>query len=289
MLKRTAVLCISVIIFVFSAFPAYAAGSVGPSPINMPDELTDWQEPKPAIIIEKVECKSGDDVLRGVLTRPGSGEKPPVVIMLHGFLADRDEHYGIFEKLAKRLASNGIASVRFDFGGTGKSDGHIGEMSIMTELDDARAILEYVKNIECVDGNAVSAVGMSLGGVVLSLLAAEDESGIRSICIWAPAGRVTDDLRYMAELPEIFSGTIIGETFIRGMRGLDFFEDAAGYGGNVMLVYGNEDGMLDEYYIGKYEKLYPGAGEKVVYGAGHLFKDGYAAEVVEATAAFFEN
>ena len=144
---------------------------------------------------KQVECFSGDKKLRGIMTLPTEKENLPIVLLFHGFCINRDEQGQIYKRLANRLSEQGIATVRFDFAGTGESDGIFSEMTIQTELSDAEAILDYVKNLEFVDKKRIGVLGMSMGGVVASLLAGKQPQDIKSLCLWAPAACLSDDAK----------------------------------------------------------------------------------------------
>ncbi len=62
----------------------------------------------------------------------------PMVILMHGIFSSKD--YIPMPQLAKGLAKAGIASVRFDFDGHGKSEGRMQDMTIEKELADAQSI-----------------------------------------------------------------------------------------------------------------------------------------------------
>ncbi len=91
----------------------------------------------------------------------------PMVILMHGIFSSKD--YGPMPQLAKGLAQAGVASIRFDFDGHGKSDGRKQDMTIEKELADARAVWDYVQSLPYVNG--VGLLGHSQGGVVASMAA----------------------------------------------------------------------------------------------------------------------
>lgn len=62
----------------------------------------------------------------------------PMVILMHGIFSSKD--FIPMPQLAKGLAKAGIASIRFDFEGHGKSDGRKQDMTIEKEITDARAV-----------------------------------------------------------------------------------------------------------------------------------------------------
>lgn len=61
-----------------------------------------------------------------------------MVILMHGIFSSKD--FLPMPQIAKALAKEGIASIRFDFDGHGKSEGQMIDMTIANELADAKAI-----------------------------------------------------------------------------------------------------------------------------------------------------
>ena len=58
-----------------------------------------------------------------------------MVLLMHGIFSSKD--YNPMPSLAKALAKAGIASIRFDFDGHGKSEGRMQDMTIEKEIADA--------------------------------------------------------------------------------------------------------------------------------------------------------
>ena len=108
-----------------------------------------------------VELQSGELTLRGMLHIPeGITGKIHMVCIFHGFTGNKMEPHFIFVKLSRMLAAKGIASVRFDFGGSGESDGDFVDMTISKELAEAKLILDFAKSQDFVD---TSKIKMSIG------------------------------------------------------------------------------------------------------------------------------
>lgn len=125
------------------------------------------------------ENKAAGAVLSGTLTWPEGydGKKPvPVVIMVSGSgLQNRDEEvfgHKPFLVLADRLARNGIASLRYDDRGTGKSTGDASKATTSDFMKDAAAGLELLRSM---DGkfSRVGVIGHSEGGLIAFMLAAD--------------------------------------------------------------------------------------------------------------------
>ena len=70
-------------------------------------------------------------------------ERCPMVLLMHGIFSSKD--FNPMPSLAKALAQAGIASIRFDFDGHGKSEGRMQDMTIEKEIADAMASWRYAK------------------------------------------------------------------------------------------------------------------------------------------------
>ena len=107
---------------------------------------------------EEVSFSSGDAILSGTLTYPAgySGEKSmevPVVLMVTGSgQQNRDEEifsHKPFLVLADYLARNGIASLRYDDRGTGKSTGDPASVTMQSNFEDAMAGVAFLDSLGC--------------------------------------------------------------------------------------------------------------------------------------------
>ena len=114
------------------------------------------------------------------------GTRRPTVVFIHGFSANRLEVGSSFVHMSRLLESSGIASVRFDLSGHGESDGAFFDITITGEIAEARSVVQTVRTLDFADPSRVGLLGMSMGGVVAAIVAAE-EPGIRAVCLWSPA------------------------------------------------------------------------------------------------------
>ena len=109
-------------------------------------------------------------------------DRCPMVLLMHGIFSSKD--YNPMPSLAKALAKAGIASIRFDFDGHGKSEGRMQDMTIEKEIADAMAIWEYARSLPYV--TQIGLLGHSQGGVIASMTAGRLAAAGRHV----PAGVV---------------------------------------------------------------------------------------------------
>lgn len=129
----------------------------------------------------ELEVEFFSDVqLAGTLTLPQPLERPvPAVLFVHGSgPVDRDENTrgfrgNIFNTLAHQLARHGIASLRYDKRGVGRSRGIFRKASFTDLVNDAKAAIRSLRTRPEVDGAKIFAVGHSEGGYIVPILAAE--------------------------------------------------------------------------------------------------------------------
>lgn len=232
-----------------------------------------------------VECKSRGLTLRGMLHIPDQhAGKIPFVILFHGFCDDRNEINFVHTELSRRLCEKGIGSVRFDFAGSGESDGRFEDMTVSGEVADGLAILDYVKALDFVDKERIALHGLSMGGCVASIVAGERNSDICALSLWCPAPDVvynmksktlcgTDVSRIEEQGCADYEGLKVGLGFYQDALALDPYAIAAKFTKRVNLVHGDEDVTASIKCSERYKEIYGDRAEfLVVHGAEHRFK-----------------
>ena len=143
------------------------------------DIPTHSQEPAPPFpyVVKDVSypnAKAGI-TLAGTLTKPfGPGPFPAVVLITGSGPQDRDElilGHKPFLVLADYLTRRGIAVLRADDRGAGKSTGIFATASTMDFADDTLAGVNYLKRRPDIDHGHIGLIGHSEGGIVAPLVA----------------------------------------------------------------------------------------------------------------------
>lgn len=152
--------------------------------------------PFPYSAIDTTFTAQDGAVMAATLTIPSnaSSRKIPAVVMVTGSgPQNRDEEYcdhKPFAVIADYLARNGIASLRYDDRGTGKSTGVFRSSSTLTFKDDAVSGIEFLRSIGCI--GPIGVLGHSEGGTIAFLIGAEDKADfIVSLAGMAISGKET--------------------------------------------------------------------------------------------------
>ncbi len=123
--------------------------------------------------------------LSGVLHMPQNIICPPVLIMSHGFTDDKVSDNRLFVKFARQAQHEGYAVLRFDYAGSGDSEGDFADMTVSREIEDLESAIAYVRTITVLLQSPIFLIGYSLGGAV-ALSAAARDSHIQGFVGWAP-------------------------------------------------------------------------------------------------------
>lgn len=137
------------------------------------------QEPKrPFPYLEKevqIENPEAGIHLAGTLTLPRSAENFPAVVLLSGSGPnDRDEliwGHKVFLVLSDWLTRQGIAVLRMDDRGTGKSSGDYSKAGLDDFASDALAGVRFLKRQKEIDPRRIGLVGHSEGGMIAPVAA----------------------------------------------------------------------------------------------------------------------
>ena len=141
--------------------------------------------PGAAFTAEEVIVQGKGFTLAGTLLLPKSKGPFPAVITITGSgQQTRDERlplpglekYRLFGQIAEALAARGIAVLRVDDRGVGKSTGIQTLTSATTAdfADDVRAQVEYLRSRREIDPRRIALAGHSEGGLIAPMVAASD-------------------------------------------------------------------------------------------------------------------
>lgn len=242
-------------------------------------------------------CRRDSLTIRGYVFRRESGRLPAVIIC-HGFMANQRtvRHYAEF------LARLGWAAFTFDFCGGGlksRSDGETSEMSVLTEVEDLKAVINHVKLRADVDHSRIALMGCSQGGLVCALTAARLNNEIERLILLYPAFCIPDDARRGRMLfarfdPENIPPVIsrfpmkLGAVYAKAVINMNIYDEIRGYEGPVLLIHGTNDKIVDVSYSRQARKVYKQCEYLEIEGAEHMFKGKHDRIALEALDKFMK-
>ena len=163
-------------------------------------------------------------------------------------------HNLVVAQICRCLNENGIAALRFNFRGTGASQGAHGEGIL--EREDVKGALSYLESLQTVDTAHMGVAGYSFGAFV-ALAAGAEDSRAKAMCGVAPPMAHADI------------------SFLKASTKPKFF------------IFGSRDEITPlEPFLALYAELKGDNRYEVVQGADH-FLFGYEELVAETVAEYF--
>ncbi len=248
---------------------------------------------------ENIKIDGDHGKLDAILQTPlvNKGQKIPLVIICHGFSGNKNEP--LLKGLADSLQVRGIASIRFDFNGHGKSEGRFQDMTVLNEIVDAKKVYDYASKLNYVSD--IYMAGHSQGGVVTAMTAGEmGNSKIKAIALMAPAAALRDDAlrgntfgkmydpeNPPAEIP-LFGNVVLGGNFVKTAIDLPIYETAMKYEGEAYVIHGKADRVVPYTYGERFKQQMKHAEFHLMMGMDHGFSN-HTGEIDHLVAEFFLN
>lgn len=250
---------------------------------------------------ETVELIVKGKTLRGMYHRPEREGKFPTVILFHGFTGDKLEPHRIFLKLSRQLEKHGLAVVRFDFSGSGESDGDFAEMTFSSEVREAEEILRFVRNLPETAPEQIGILGLSMGGAIASILAGRNPTLVKALVLWSAAGLDTiAGVYHRKEENDQFlrnwngdidiGGLWLNSNFYNDLSGWNSYEEVSTYQGPVLILQGTGDQTVEPATAEKYQAALSGRAQLLyIKDADHTFnRHHWEEQVLSKTVAFLE-
>lgn len=240
-------------------------------------------------------CMRGDLTICGTEYRP-NGEKLPIAIVCHGFMANQQT----VRQYARVLAKIGYCAYCFDFcGGSvpplGRSDGATTDMSVLTEVQDVEAVIRYAQSLPYTS-NTLLLMGCSQGGMVSALTAAKHgcSGQARAVLpgILHPRRRARgahDDGALRPSKPageDSLRADAAGSLLSRSRHTHGRFPRNHAVHRRVLIVHGTADGIVKPDYAKKAAEAYANAELHLIDSGAHGFNRRHDAEAIRYLTAF---
>jgi dienelactone hydrolase len=234
--------------------------------------------------IEELTIPSGPYKLAAVCHLPRGQGPFPVIVACHGLLSSKESRK--YKQLADIAGAWGLALLRFDFRAMGESSGGAEAMTLSGRLEDAQAVLDFLKRYPAVDASRLGLMGSSLGGVVAWATAQENPS-VGATVVWATPCQLHDLVARRAQpsppeikpLPEDFFDDLEGHALLELPAGLE----------RVLIIHGEDDEIVP---VSHAHHLFAIASEPkrliIIPGTDHRITDAdHRQRAAEATIQWF--
>jgi dipeptidyl aminopeptidase/acylaminoacyl peptidase len=233
-----------------------------------------------------------------MIHRPAAAKgRAPGVVFFHGFTGDRMESHWIFIKCSRALAGAGIASLRFDFFGSGESEGEFREATLKTEIADAEDAVKFFRRQPGIDATRLGLCGLSLGGLIAASIA--HRVRVKALVLWSAVAHPPLLHSLAATLSRPVPGRSgfveyeareISPQFLKSLTTVDPLKAVARYRQPTLIIHGEKDEAVpaahaDDFFLASAASFKE---EIIVAGADHTFSSlAWERQVIERTVAWF--
>lgn len=235
--------------------------------------------------------------LNAKLDMPETGaDKCPLCLVFHGFTGHIEEEHIV--KVAKAMNEVGVATLRVDLFGHGKSDGEFKNHNLYKWLNNILAVVDYAKSLDFVTD--IYMCGHSQGGLAVTLAAAMEQDVVKALIPLSPAyviikgakegellGQPFDPVNIPDELIS-WDGLTLSGNYIRVAQTIDLEGAIAKYKGPVLLVHGDEDEAVPVEFSIEAAKKFANARLELIKGDDHCY-DRHLNQVTDVVKDFIMN
>ena len=216
--------------------------------------------------------------LSAVLETPeGSGEKLPLVIILHGFGSAKDRIHTL--QTAEAMRDAGFATLRLDLFGHGESGGEFRHHTLYKWIGNTLTTISYMRSLGYTD---LYLSGHSQGGLAAALAGAMEPDRVRGLVLRAPAFLIPEGARRGSLLGYTFDpdripdsvplpqGVTLDGEYIRVAQTVHV-EDANRFKGPVLILQGKDDDVVPPETVRLFAARYADCELAEIEGEGHHF------------------
>ena len=233
--------------------------------------------------------------LHAKLDKPAGSDKCPLCVLIHGFTGHMEEDHIIAAQ--KAMNDAGVAVLRVEMYGHGKSDGEFPKHTLYKWVSNAADVIRYAKTLDFVTNLYLS--GHSQGGLLTMLIGGMFADDLKAILPLSPAWSIPDGARKGDMLGLKFDPkhipTQIGcdqwflyGDYIRVAQTMHVEDEIARFERPVIIIHGDEDDVIPYVWAEKANALYKNATLVPIHGDDHCFTR-HLDQMAAAIRTFFEN
>lgn len=208
----------------------------------------------------------------------------PIVICCHGFTSEKIGSNQLMLNLAKTITAAGLIALRFDFTGSGESEGEFATDTVVSKWrQDLIHVVNWVRSRPEFEGLPVYLLGHSLGGLIVL---SHQDSPIAGRIVLAPVVHPVDNFRNIlgpALWQQSLAGKDVANFLGKGFTiGPNFVADLvenqyeplrriSELSAPLLVVHGSQDLVVPPVGSEELYRQYNGAKELAVIEADHVF------------------
>ncbi len=220
-------------------------------------------------------------------------EKCPLCIVIHGFTGHSEERHIV--AVCEALNEIGVATLRADMYGHGKSDGKFEDHTLYKWLTNILAVVDYAKKLDFVTD--IYMCGHSQGGLAVMLAAAMERDIVKALIPLSPAAMIpeiarTGELLGLKFDPEnipdeldAWDGRKLKGNYARVAQAINVEEAVDRYKKPVCIIHGDEDEAVPYSSSVKFSARYKDCKFVTIHGDTHCY-DRHLDEVTAAVKEF---
>lgn len=206
-------------------------------------------------------------------------EKCPLCIIIHGFTGHSEERHIV--AVQKALNEIGVATLRADMYGHGKSDGKFEDHTLFKWLTNILAVIDYAKKLDFVTD--IYMAGHSQGGLSILLAAAMERDIVKAIMLLSPAVMIPEiartgellglkfDPENIPDQMEAWDGRKLNGNYVRVAQTIKIEDFVEKYQKPVLIVHGDQDEAVPYEFSVKLSKQYKNCKFVTIPGDNHCY------------------
>ena len=187
--------------------------------------------------------------LNAELDRPAGRETCPLCVIFHGFTGHSEEQHIL--AVSKAMNEIGVATLRADLYGHGKSGGSFREHTLYKWLTNALTLIDFARNLDFV--TKLFLCGHSQGGLTAMLAAAMKRDAVSALIPLSPACMIPEwarrgellgvrfDPEHVPETLCSWDGRTLNGNYVRVAQTIDVERAIDRYARPVLIVHGDRD------------------------------------------------
>ncbi len=221
-------------------------------------------------------------------------ETDRMVVMCHGYTAQKTENKRLFVEAARALAIEGYAVLRFDFFGSGDSAGEFRETRVSHNIQNLRDALTLARNSGF---SKIAILGISMGAATAILTM--PEPNVKALVLWSTvpdfrrlfeqfAGNLQDTLKKVDVYEH--EGWLVERAFVLEALGYNIQAAFQKLTLPKLMVQGDRDGVIFVQGFEEFKKIASGDTEfRLISGAQHTYDTvKHRREVIEVTRTWLK-